>query len=328
MNCITVIALPVFLVAASIGGIAGGLLWTSQGRYFAKNSTLYSEATGQPVSETNASFAGIFAFSYLGWEMVLKVLATAIFLSVPDKAAYIVFSIYTALAFVSFIAMYYVSDLDEEGTWDLSLATISTNSIAAAKLAVTDLRLTFLLPFQIAFGFASSFVPFYILGFVIAGSESLGGTWVGLLSAVIVLTGALTAVPSSWLANKIGKAPVMTIGGLCMAYAGFAIFLQSDVELGTWGSIVPYLIIYGIGRGTYENINKAVVADYYSNHPDASISAFAAISFSNGLAGSIGYFVFSDLNRLQMATIVLASALIATVFFLISNYLHKSRSNQ
>ena len=34
----------VFLIACAIGGIAGGLLWTAQGRYFARNSSKYSEA--------------------------------------------------------------------------------------------------------------------------------------------------------------------------------------------------------------------------------------------------------------------------------------------
>ena len=34
---------PVFILSASIGGMAGGLLWTAQGRYFSKNASLYSE---------------------------------------------------------------------------------------------------------------------------------------------------------------------------------------------------------------------------------------------------------------------------------------------
>ena len=77
----------------------------------------------------------------------------------------------------------------------------------------------------------------------------------------------------------------MSIGGICLAYAGFALFLSSDDNLGTWGMIVPYLIIYGIGRGTWENTNKAVVADLYTETPDLSTSAFASIAFFNGLAG-------------------------------------------
>lgn len=79
----------------------------------------------------------------------------------------------------------------------------------------------------------------------------------------------------------------MSLGGLCLAYAGFALFVSSDEDLGTWGMIVPYLIIYGIGRGTWENTNKAVIADLYSETPELSTAAFASISFFNGLAGII-----------------------------------------
>ena len=38
-----IIRWPVFLFAACMGGMAGGLLWTAQGRYFSKNAAMYSE---------------------------------------------------------------------------------------------------------------------------------------------------------------------------------------------------------------------------------------------------------------------------------------------
>ena len=63
-------AWPVFLIACMIGGIAGGLLWTSQGRYFSRNAKLYSEASGISVEVVNTTFAGIFATAYLGLEML------------------------------------------------------------------------------------------------------------------------------------------------------------------------------------------------------------------------------------------------------------------
>ena len=34
---------PIFLFSACVGGIAGGMLWTAQGRYFSKNASLYSD---------------------------------------------------------------------------------------------------------------------------------------------------------------------------------------------------------------------------------------------------------------------------------------------
>ena len=64
-----------------------------------------------------------------------------------------------------------------------------------------------------------------------------------------------------------------------------------------------------MGRGTWENTNKAVVADVYTDTPELSTAAFAAISFSNGLAGAIGYFTFAEASRLTMAGLVMVSSL-------------------
>jgi len=303
------LAWPVFLTSASVGGIAGGLLWTSQGRYFARNAKVYAEITGEDVSKVNATFAGVFATSYLGLEMVTKVLATVVFLTAPDKAPFIIFTIYTAIAVLSATIILTLSTLEETGTWDWSFATISANAGAAASLVYEDARLALLLPFQVAFGFASSFVPYYVFGTVIANSDELGSTWVGLLSAVIVLTGSAMALPSAWAANKFGKPLVMSLGGLCLAFTGFVFFMFTDEQLGTWKYIVPLLAIYGMGRGTWENTNKAVVADIYTDTPELSTAAFAAISFSNGLAGSIGYFTFAAATRLTMAGLVMVTSL-------------------
>lgn len=293
------LAWPVFLVSASIGGIAGGLLWTSQGRYFAKNASEYAKDTGLSPEQVNATFAGYFASLYLGLETITKVLATLIFLFHKDSAPSIIFTSYAVLAFLSCFIMISISDLAEEKK-EANCSTIKANVEAIAIQLYVDPKLTLMLPFQIAFGFASSFVPYYVFGTVIADSDNLGGTWVGLLSAIIVLTGASMSMPSSWLANKFGKSFVMTVGGICLSFAGFAFFVFTDEQLGTWSMIVPFLIIYGIGRGTWENTNKAVIADFYLQQPDISTTAFAAISFANGLAGSIGYFTFTDMNRYEI----------------------------
>lgn len=249
------LAWPVFMTACSIGGVAGGLLWTSQGRYFARNAKLYSTSTGITVEKVNATFAGVFAISYLGLEMVTKGLATVLFLATPDHALAIIFSAYTIIAAMAAMVVLTLSDLKEEGTWDFNSQAVLTNAGATGKLVYEDPRLALLLPFQIAFGFASSFVPYYVLGTVVADSDSLGSTYVGLLSAVIVFTGALMAMPAAWAANKFGKPTMMTIGGLCLTVTGAAFFVFSDEELGTWGLIIPFLVVYGMGRGTWVSIS-------------------------------------------------------------------------
>lgn len=318
------LAWPVFLVAASIGGIAGGLLWPSQGRYFAQNALLYAEETDTPVATVNSTFAGIFAACYLGFEMVTKVLATVVFLTAPSIAYFLIFSIYTCIAVVCCFFIAGLSDLDESGTWDFSPTTILINVASTSNLLMEDIRLTLMLPFQIAFGFTSSFVPFYIFGTVIADSSQLGGAWVGLLSAVIVLTGAVTAMPASWLANKLGKPVVMTFGGLCLTFSGVILYFASDKVLGTWTYIIIYLAVYGIGRGTWENTNKAVIADLFVDTPEHSTAGFSGISFANGFAGAIGYFTFSSMSRSTMSTVVTVFALVGIVAYWGSAYLHYS----
>jgi MFS family permease len=193
-------------------------------------------------------------------------------------------------------------------------------------LVYQDSRLALLLPFQIAFGFASSFVPYYVFGTVIA--DYLGSTWVGLLSAVIVATGALIAIPSAYITNVYGKSLLMVIGGVCLSLSGFVFFVVSDSTLGSWKLIIVYLIIYGIGRGTWENTNKAVVADFFPDNvysPDLSTAAFAAVYFSNGFANAIGYFVFEEMTRLEMAGLVMITSILAIICYLLAANIHESK---
>ena len=43
----------------------------------------------------------------------------------------------------------------------------------------------------------------------------------------------------------------MSLGGICLSYVGLALFIFSDEALGTWALIITYLVVYGIGRGTW-----------------------------------------------------------------------------
>jgi hypothetical protein len=74
------------------------LLWTSQGRYFARNVKLYADMTESEVEQVTSSFAGVFATCYLGLEMTMKILATVLYVVFPTNAPYIVFTTYALLA--------------------------------------------------------------------------------------------------------------------------------------------------------------------------------------------------------------------------------------
>ena len=117
---------------------------------------------------------------------------------------------------------------------------------------------------QAAFGLASAFVPYYVLGTIVAGSPTLGPTYVGALLALVVAAGAATAAAAGGAASAargpdaIGgsssgrvKAALMVGGGVCLALTGGVLLVYEDETLGTWGGIVPLLLIYGVGRGIW-----------------------------------------------------------------------------
>ena len=76
-----------------------------------------------------------------------------------------------------------------------------------------------------------------------------------------------------------------------------------------------------------ENTNKAVIADLFSDTPDLSTAAFAAISFFNGLSGAIGYFSFGSMSRDDMATLVLITSLVSIACYLLSAHIHSTNKS-
>ena len=181
-----------------IGGFSGGLLWTSQGAFFSQNSKLFSETTKSEMEAVNNTFASIFATTFLGSEMIIKLFASIIYFIIPRSwgAKFILFAFYTILSLAACSVLVTITDLDSKPSYDFSYKTVSKSAGAAAKLVFTESRFALIVPYQIAFGFSTSFVTYYIFGTVISGSHHLGRTYVGLLSSVVVLTAASITLPT------------------------------------------------------------------------------------------------------------------------------------
>lgn len=296
----------VFLVSSVIGGFSGGLLWTAQGDYFARESSEYAKQTGLTKAEANAKLAGVFATAYLGMEVLTKCCSTGLFLTLPPKdVTTIVFTVYTVFAVASSFGILYISNLGVEGSFNILNAGMNIAKLTSAKqlLSGDDNRILYLLPIQVSFGLSTSLLIYYVFGTIIYGSDDLGETYVGFLAALIVVVGTAMAIPSSALTNKVGKAPMMILGSVCFSLIGFTLLFATNTQLGTWGCIVPYVILQGVGRGVWENTNKATVADIFGDDSDKVSGAFALISFSNGVATAIGFFTFTTLSRNVMAII-------------------------
>jgi hypothetical protein len=100
--------------------------------------------------------------------------------------------------------------------------SISRDVGAAGRLIYKDVRVQLIVPFQVAFGFASSMIVFYVMGTVIADSPYLGKEYVGFLAALVV--------------------------GMCITYSIFAlIYLLSIIFyfiLSCFKSDIYYLLLY------------------------------------------------------------------------------------
>uniref|UniRef100_A0A7S4BFM2 Uncharacterized protein n=1 Tax=Chrysotila carterae TaxID=13221 RepID=A0A7S4BFM2_CHRCT len=68
----------VALVGGVVGGFAAGFLWAAQGTYFADNAKLYAIERGIDPAEANTKLASIFAGTFLGIEVALKLLPQAL----------------------------------------------------------------------------------------------------------------------------------------------------------------------------------------------------------------------------------------------------------
>jgi hypothetical protein len=326
------------MLTCVIGGLSGGLLWTAQGRYFTHNAKKYSDALEAEVnagkegrgrmeeceiSVVNAKFAGMFALIYLGAEAVTKAAATAIFLTCGEAAEYIVFASYFVAALSGAFFFLGSSDLGDKGSGDVSFAATLNGVWDATTLLQNDRRIALMMPYQWAFGVCGSFISFYAFGTIVSGSDTLGDTWVGLLSALITLAGSTMALPFTRISTNYGKEYVMVLGGLCFAWVGSVMYYVSDDTLGTWGWIIPFFIVFGMGRGAWESTNKAVIADLVVDTPQHTASAFACVSFNNGIFAAMAYYVFDYSSRLVTGTIVFVLALVGIVCYLMSARLHK-----
>lgn len=66
------------IIGAIIGGFSAGWLWTAQGVFFSRTAALYAKATGRERSDTNSLFAGVFTVFFLAFEVLLKLLSSAL----------------------------------------------------------------------------------------------------------------------------------------------------------------------------------------------------------------------------------------------------------
>ena len=92
-----------------------------------------------------------------------------------ERGRLLPFAFYALVSNISCFVLITLLNVDAE-VYETNLNIDLLNIRLAGKLLVWDIKLLFMLPLQISFGFASSYIPFYLFGTVIKSSIYIGST--------------------------------------------------------------------------------------------------------------------------------------------------------
>jgi hypothetical protein len=92
----------VAITGAAFGGIGAGVLLVAQGAYFRKLPNDMLQPLAQELSVSTAYLAGVFAFTYLSFEVLLRALSSVLASFVGWRA---IFGVYTTIALVTTMGM-------------------------------------------------------------------------------------------------------------------------------------------------------------------------------------------------------------------------------
>eukprot|EP00039_Didymoeca_costata_P008417 m.111813 g.111813 ORF g.111813 m.111813 type:complete len:472 (+) comp14072_c0_seq3:244-1659(+) len=306
----------VVLSGASISGIGAGLLFVAQGQYFESSTELYAKKTNISHEAASGYLAGIFTAEFLGFEMLMKLLAST--LQLEDHKT-TVFGLFTGLAVASAFGGLLIKDLRVKK--DPSV-TVCTKITAALDLLRSNTKILLLMPFNLSFGFTSALVSYYSNKYIIKDilqPEDSKQSYVGFAASVIVGAGVLTSLFFGFTTRQLGKNIPMVIGNMAFFALSVSFVIFNEFQLAHWHAVIPLYAVYGVGRGVWESVNKAIYADYFS---DKAAAAFANITMQSGFASSLAFFVFPHLSRQAMSSFVIVSSILGTLGFVIASRIH------
>lgn len=307
----------IFIPSSIIGGLASGLQWTAQGKYYSVASIYYSEEVNVSVEDSNKKFAAIFATTYLLMEVMFKMAATGLLVLFPERGKFFVFTLYTCLAAIATFLISGVSDLNMPFSKDIfEEFTIQKSIQSCVNFISTDDIFLYLTFFQFGTGVALSYVTSYVYGVIVGDSDSLGDSYIGILSALVVVIAAFVSMTSTIFVQCFGKSLHILLASLSICLLGLILMFASNSQLGTWDYIIPYLMLEGMALGIWESTNKAIIADIYGSDEVKSSSAFAMLYFLFFLGNGIGYYCISHIPRNVIIFLLITCGAIGAIPYL------------
>lgn len=308
------------LIGSGVGGFGAGWLWTAQGVYFSRTAECFAKARGVEVSDANSLLAGLFATTYVGFELLLKGGSSLLQMWGGVDLVYIVFIIaaVTSSVLLTIFCRAFPPKHNEKETTPTGLDVLKKLTMAM-KLLGSNRKMMLLAPFEITFGFVSAYLNNYVNGYIL--EDAIGTENVGYMAAVIPGVATLLSLPYSKLGNIVGKKWLMLFGtaNWIAVAASIAIPSQDQILGMGWGLVYIY-ILAGSGRAVFEATNKAVFADFF---PNDKPGAFANLILLSGGSSSLGFFLFPHLTgtyelRWIMASMTIGFGVLAIVCLLIA----------
>lgn len=317
-----------YLMVSAIGGLAQGLVWTAQGKYFTRSAQLL--VTSLDVKELESmhrSLARDFATLYLTCEaLVLVVLTIIIFVrfhmvSSIEFAIVPCYAIFLALSTVTLLRLEDVGDAG--GSWELFRPRTGINDIIVAAKHMTrrqQNKLAFLLPYHAAWGCVSAFWILYVLGEII--EHERGIEYIGVVCCTDLAVSIVFTKVGNYIAKKTAHSLVIALGAMCMIGVGMLLLLVEDATLSQNRKLIGFTVIHAIARAVYENNLRAIVADFFPEHEAISFSFTG--SARSLFAGAAYLFFALRQNRFEYAITVITTSLLGFLSFVYAHMLHRS----
>lgn len=266
-------------------------------------------------------------------EIALKVLSSVYLMCfMSTKAKILLFAVFALLANVASLSMLSLLEVDSE-IQEMSVHIDVLNLLTIGQLLLRDTWFVLMIPYLFVFGFASSYIPFYVFGTIVKSSEALGSDKsIGFFSALVVLctygTGCILD-QTGVLSNKYTTKNLLGLSSILLATAGFFLYIYpEDDDISNLAILIPYITLYGVSRGLWEGTSRRVIAEHFEESPERASCGFTLVSFFNGCSGAIGYFSFLLFSRKVIDRIIFCCAILALVCFIVGEFCYAATTTQ
>jgi len=314
---------PVAIVGAVLGGIAAGNLWTAQGAYFGETVKIYSQITGKDEKDVTSMLSSYFAFCYLTFEVLTKLLTSILYFTNKDQSEkasdtflYVVFSI---IAVASAVCMVFIRDMSPQDAGDMrdnpQKRFTTEKAFGAIKLLTSDRKMIFMWFPCISFGVLAGFINYYINGTIVKDAPGIGKDYVGFFGATVAGVAAISSLVFGKLSQRYGKGIFLILGQLCFGLEALVCIAVPRHTLEDFAPLFCIYALHGLGRATFEQTMRATFADIWD---DKSLQpfAFANIIISNGGATALCFFIFPYISGFAMGLCGVVAAGVGLVGYL------------